>query len=339
MQTFASTIERCAHRVSLIKTYGCSRMLQIQDDIGNHLILDHRSHVLERRRSRQRRYDRIVSFLLTYIVTIIHWNTDCRLCCTGKYAVMAFRPTSPRIRQLHNRFQVKLLRWPYHSSRVVYRMTNEDNDNDELDVSPKQSNSFVSNVLNRFTSPIIDDPGLPLTDVLVAQVIAPSLQIAWISLQHAPQPTWLRPIFDTSVLYSNRGSLLAPTLIHGAALASCWITGALAAKAYERTSISPVPRKAQGNSPTPSQVEWDYSNVLTTIVKSGAFAIGLLILATQIDLLFEYKRYVQVGESDEIDFRLLVAIVEVINDSVFEAITITFWRLFLAYQTERVDMR
>ena len=80
--------------------------------------------------------------------------------------------------------------------------------------------------------------------------------------------------------------------------------------------------------------------LIGAIIALGAaqsFAIGLLILATQIDLFIEYKRYVQVGESDEIDFRLLVALVEVINDVVFEAVTIASWRLFLAYQTERMS--
>lgn len=198
-------------------------------------------------------------------------------------------------------------------------------------------------ILSRFTSPVIDDPGLPLTDVLVAQVIAPSLQIAWLSLQHAPQPTWLKPIFDTSLMYTRQGSFVAPALIHGAALASCWIVGALAAKAYERKSISPVKRTPSEESspvagfrPALSNVEWDYGSVVTAIFQSGAFATGLLILATQADLFLEYGRWVQVGESEDIDFRLLVAIVELINDVFFEAATITAWRLYLAFQTERM---
>ena len=215
---------------------------------------------------------------------------------------------------------------------------NNDEENTTNNVPTSKSETVTtSDIMRRFTAPVIDDLGLPLSDVLVAQVIAPSLQIAWISIQHAPQPSWLQPIFDTSVLYTNRGALLAPALIHGAALASCWITGALAAKAYERKSISPVPIKSQSTSSSSSPtLQWDYSNVLLAIFKSGAFAIGLLIFATQIDLILEYRRYVQVGESDIIDFRLLVALVEVINDVVFEAVTIASWRLFLAYQTERM---
>ena len=222
-------------------------------------------------------------------------------------------------------------------STVTLASENDDDDvTNNLPATSSKSGMVTSDIIRRFTSPIIDDPGLPLSDVLIAQVIAPSLQIAWISVQHAPQPSWLQPIFDTSVLYSNRGVLLAPALIHGAALASCWITGALAAKSYERKAISPVPIKSQPVLSS-SDVKWDYSNVILSIFKSGAFAIGLLVLATQFDLFLEYKRYVQVGESDDIDFRLLVALVEVINDVVFEAVAIATWRLFLAYQTERMS--
>ena len=225
----------------------------------------------------------------------------------------------------------------YPTIKSSSKLTANNSDNEkETNNASSDIPVVASDIFTRFTSPIIDDPGLPLSDVLVAQVIAPSLQIAWISSQHAPQPSWLQPIFDSSLLYSNRGVLLAPALIHGAALASCWITGALAAKAYERKSISPVPIKSLSSS-TLNKVEWDYSNVLLAIFKSGAFAVGLLIFATQIDLFLEYKRYVQVGESDDIDFRLLVALVEIINDCVFEAVTISTWRLFLAYQTERMS--
>jgi hypothetical protein len=203
--------------------------------------------------------------------------------------------------------------------------------NDDQDDNQNQATKSTANILGRFTSPVIDDPALPLSDALVAQVIGPSVQVAWLSLQHAPQPTWLKPIFNTDLLYTARGSMVAPALIHGAALATCWVVGALAAKAYERQSISPVPRKSQeaGDS------SWDYTLVWAAILRGGAFATGLLILATQIDLLLEFGRWVQLGESEETDFRLLVAIVELVNDVFFEAVTITSWRLYLANQAER----
>lgn len=175
-------------------------------------------------------------------------------------------------------------------------------------------------LLSRFTDPVIDDPGLPLADTLVAQIVAPSLQVFWLSLVHAPSPTWLRPIFDTA-LWQAKGSLLAPTLVHGAGLAFCWLTGALAAKAYEREAFDPTVN--------------GYGTVLLRIAQAGAFATGVLILGTQIDLFVEFGRYVQPGESEEIDLRLLSAVVELLNDVVFEAVAITGSRLFLAFMTAR----
>lgn len=196
-------------------------------------------------------------------------------------------------------------------------------DDEEDDNQRKPSNATpepVNDVLSRFTAPRIDDPFLPLSDVLVAQIIAPSLQIAWLSLNHAPSPSWLQPIFATSTLYSSRGSLIAPTLIHGAALASCWIVGALAARAYQQDAIA-------------ADADGKLGTVLARVVQAGAFATGILILATQTDLFLEYGRWVQVGETEEIDFRLLVALVELSNDVFFEATTMVTWRLYLAWQS------
>jgi hypothetical protein len=95
-------------------------------------------------------------------------------------------------------------------------------------------------ILQRFLSPKIDDPGLPLTDVLLAQIVAPSFQTFWIFAAHAPSPSWLRPLgsyLGEAPELAPRGSLLAPTLIHGAGLAVCWLAGALAARFYEKESF------------------------------------------------------------------------------------------------------
>jgi hypothetical protein len=189
-----------------------------------------------------------------------------------------------------------------------------------LFMSDPQKEPDNGGLLSRFTDPVIDDPGLPLADTLVAQIVAPSLQVFWLSLVHAPSPTWLRPIFDNS-LWQARGSLVAPTLIHGAGLAFCWLAGALAAQAYQRNAYDPT---VDG-----------YGTVLFRIAQAGAFATGLLILGTQIDLFAEFGRYVQPGESEEIDLRLLSAVVELINDIIFEASCITSSRLFLAFMTAR----
>lgn len=180
-----------------------------------------------------------------------------------------------------------------------------------------------SSILSRFTSPRLDDPFLPLSDAGVAQIMAPSLQIAWLASNQAPAPTWLQPVFGTSQLIGNgAGSLLAPTLIHGAALATCWLVGALAARAYERDAIAVNP------------VTKSYATVIRRVVQAGCFATGLLILATQFDIYTEYG-YVQLGDSPETDFRLQVALIEGVNDVFFEAITLLTWRLYLAFQSSK----
>jgi hypothetical protein len=200
--------------------------------------------------------------------------------------------------------------------------------------SEEEGSGTHDTVLNRFISPTIDDPYLPLADVSVAQVVAPSLQVLWLAVNHAPSPTWLRPIFDSNRLFETRGSLVAPTLIHGAALASCWIAGALAAKAYERDAIVPSVQQSADGDPTSSRL--DYSRIAIRIFQSGAFSTGILIFCTQLDLFADFGfRYVQLGESDATDFRILTAIVEVINDVFFEGLSLVGWRLFVAFQSRR----
>jgi hypothetical protein len=213
--------------------------------------------------------------------------------------------------------------------------SNDDDENEEHenenDAAPPPS---YPNFLRRFTDPIIDDPALPLTDALMSQIVAPTLQVYWLVVNGSPRPTWLA---STAVVgrYSNTdahflaGSMLTPVLIHGAGLAVCWIMGALAANMYEGRSYAPS--SASSMSSSTSFLE-RYSSVLGGIIRAGSFAIGILVLSTQMDLLFEFRgRYVTLGESDESDFRLLVAYVEVINDVFWEGLVISSWRIAHAH--------
>ena len=239
---------------------------------------------------------------------------------------------------------------------------------DEYD-DDDDSGKFWDGIFSRFTNPRIDDPALPLSDALVAQIIAPTMEIAWLSLNHAPSPTWLRPIstaqlssrVDLFASSSPRGSLLAPALIHGAALAVCWLAGALAARAYERDALILLTRdddtmdtnnihnNNRRNNPNDGNV---YNNNINqsnqphgavvargapiAVLQAGAFATGLLILATQMDLFVEFGfQFIQYGDSPETDFRIVVAVIEVVNDVVFEAVTLFVWRMFLALQQQQ----
>ena len=85
------------------------------------------------------------------------------------------------------------------------------------------------------------------------------------------------------------------------------------------------------NHKVPSFFEWDYRPVGQAVLRVEALATGLLILATQLNLFMEFQgNWIQLGESEETDFRLLVAAL-LINDVVFEAVTLVAWRLLLAY--------
>lgn len=205
---------------------------------------------------------------------------------------------------------------------------NSERDDDLDQTAELESQSFLLTILPRFASPRIDDPGLPLSDALVAQIIGPTTQLFWRVWQKLPPPSWLHT-YDSSLLFNNRpGSLVAPTLIHGAALSFAWLIGSLAARGYERSCISPTQREDKS---------WDYSRVLVGLAQAGAFSAGLWIFATQIDVYREFG-YVQLGDSALTDARLILAADESVADFVFEAITLVLWRLYLAYQTQRLSV-
>uniref|UniRef100_A0A7S2R781 Uncharacterized protein n=1 Tax=Eucampia antarctica TaxID=49252 RepID=A0A7S2R781_9STRA len=187
------------------------------------------------------------------------------------------------------------------SSRgVVVLFASEDDDND-------------NGILSRFSNPRLDDPGLVVADSLIAQVVGPTMELFTLSAVKAPLPSWALPVAPG--LLETRGVLLGPTLIHGAGLACCWIAGALAAKAFEKESF--------GNK--------DYGTVLSRTWQAGAFAAGILIFSTQLDLFFQFNgHFVEFGQSEQIDIRLLRASSEVFYDILFEAIVLTSWRLYRA---------
>ncbi|KAL3910749.1 MAG: hypothetical protein SGILL_007570 [Bacillariaceae sp.] len=174
--------------------------------------------------------------------------------------------------------------------------------------STTPSSRIHEGILDRFLDPKIEDPQLPLTEAGLAQIAAPTLELFWLRLNSSPFPSWATPLYDYT--FTPRGSLFAPTLVHGAGLACAWLLGGLAAKAYEKEAY-----------------ESDLPTVVFSTLKAGAFATGILILGTQFDLYQEMGGYVQVGDSPETDLRIYQALVEVIDDIVFEAITLLVWRV------------
>lgn len=173
-------------------------------------------------------------------------------------------------------------------------------------------NGSDGGLLERFVNPRIDDPFMPLTEAGLVQIVAPTLQLFWLVSLDSPYPSWAQPLYDYT--FAARGAFLAPTLIHGAALSCCWLLGCLAARAYELPNF-----RVKDN---------DYGRIVSSTIQAGAFASGILILATQFDLYREFGAFVQAGDSPETDLRIYRALVEVINDIFFEFIVLLPWRLF-----------
>ena len=263
------------------------------------------------------------------------WATAYVLCGTtmGPSPTLAFAPpaTTPSA-------TIPYRRWEKRHA-LFARFDDDEEDDKRSSTNNNKNNNIATPVIDRFLSPRIDDNGLPLTDALIAQIVAPSLQIYWIVISHAPSPSWLAPIstyFGEAPELAPRGSLLAPTLIHGAGLAVCWIAGALAARMYEKEAfllndgVENNQLEGGQGSAGPLGSLGQYQTLLLRLVQAGAFATGILIVSTQLDLLLEYKRWIQVGESPETDFRILLASVEVFNDVFFEALVMGSWRIFHA---------
>lgn len=132
--------------------------------------------------------------------------------------------------------------------------------------------AFGRRLRSRFLSPRIDDPGLLYADAFVC--IGGALFVAQWALSPAvppdikiPPPSWLSPtVLPVGVNWRGLPYVL-PALVHGSELACCWVLGALAASAYESEAYS-------GTLPQALSRTW----------RAGAFAVGVLILSTQLSL-------------------------------------------------------
>ncbi|KAK3285923.1 hypothetical protein CYMTET_6492 [Cymbomonas tetramitiformis] len=168
---------------------------------------------------------------------------------------------------------------------------------------------FGKSALLRFKTPKIDDPGLPIADSLVS-VSGTVLLTAVILLLGAPRPSWLVP--SPWVPQWRSLPFVVPAITHGSSLASCWVLGALSARAFEKEAFADTRREAWIRS-------W----------KAGAFATGLLIIGTQVSttVSFAGQGLVPVlGESYEGDLQLVRTLGELILDIVVQATVLTAWR-------------
>ena len=172
---------------------------------------------------------------------------------------------------------------------------------------------YGKRIVSRFATPVIDDPGLPISDALV--VICATLGLASLCLSAppgVPRPGWLAPLAGAP---GWRGlPYILPAFAHGAGLALCWLPGALAAEAFEQGAYRGT-----------------WGEALRRTWRGGAFAIGLLVLATQLTTYVSFSAAglePVYGSSDIGDMRLARITDEVILDSVVQGVALTAFRVF-----------
>jgi hypothetical protein len=138
-----------------------------------------------------------------------------------------------------------------------------DDDGPDLEADFKAGIDFGKKIRSRFLSPQIDDPGLPFADSLVC--VCGSLFVAAIALKGGiPFPGWLAPLPGVPVDGYRGLPYILPAFSHGTGLAFCWLLGALAASAFEAEAYM-----------------GSWQEALSRTWRGGAFATGLLLLATQ----------------------------------------------------------
>ena len=179
--------------------------------------------------------------------------------------------------------------------------------------------AFGQDIKRRFVRPRVDDPGLPFADALV--VICGSLFVAGLGLTGTlPRQSWLEPLPGTAVDGLRGLPYILPAFTHGSALAACWTLGALAASAYESEAYIGSMREA-----------------LARTWRGGAFAIGTLILCTQLatSVALAQQGLDPLLPSAEADYRLLSTAFEVITDVVVQAVGLTAFRLYRWQDAQR----
>ncbi|GMI01603.1 hypothetical protein TrLO_g10224 [Triparma laevis f. longispina] len=227
------------------------------------------------------------------------------ICCVLKTIVYSCKGFQANIIHPQSRLNNEGARLRLKPPSRLNPLSAGDDDNEE----PKPTKEQFG---GRFINPRIDDIGLPLADSLISGIVAP-VSIVFLCATQYYTPTWLIATLPPTSILNSSLRLFPPTLSHGALLAACWLLGALASKSFESEAFSK-----------------DYKEVFKRIIQGGAFASGLLVLLTQADLFIEYGRWVQGGESPEIDLRLLKAFAELALDISVEAGWLIFWRIYRA---------
>jgi len=172
----------------------------------------------------------------------------------------------------------------------------------------------------RFTPNAIEhDRGLPIADALVATSAQVFVAIA--ALASGTYPSWL-----AASAYAPRWHSLPfvlPAVAHGAKLATIWVVGALAGKAYEREAF-----------------DGTLGEAVKRAVASGCFAVGLLMIVAQGEVRVKFAENglgePEIGTSARGDLILNGAASEFVVDCASEAVALLGWRV-LRWNTSPKD--
>lgn len=160
-------------------------------------------------------------------------------------------------------------------------------------------------IIDRVLRPEIADQGLVVGDVFVSGVVVPAIVVLFLVQTDSYIPEWM---VSGGLLERGVG---APALAHGAALASCWIAGAILTGAFEAEAV--YSRDLAINLKVTS-----VAGAVASVVLAG-LTVGCLVLAegpSSVDIL-DFEVYRRVGRS----------FVDLILDFLLGAGCLTAWRL------------
>jgi len=225
----------------------------------------------------------------------------------------------PAAKHLCRRYNLRCIRKCYASSKNDKRESaNESSEDKSTQIQEdklsaqedaKRAQDLGKFALQRFSTPVVDDRGLPIADALVC-VSATIFFSTFILAAGLPRPSWLVPAPWVPKWRSFQ--YLFPAVQHGSSLAMCWTLGAVAGQAYEKAAYNDTRQEA-----------------FLRTVKSGAFATGVLIIANQI---LTYAIFAQnglppfPGETVEGDLIFARIQTELIADIALQAVSLVAWR-------------
>lgn len=206
-------------------------------------------------------------------------------------------------------------------SNLCRLKTDDDDDKGGIDFTVDVEAEFKrgleygrTEIRGRFTPDAVStvDRGLPIADAMVAT--SAQVFVAACALAARSRPSWLIPSTLGGLVPNWRGlPYLVPAIGHGTKLATVWLVGALAGKAYQRRAF-----------------DGSFKEAMKRTTQAGCFAVGLLIVVTQFEVAHKFDvaglGEPLLGGSREGDLILNGALSELLVDIASEATALLAWR-------------